>query len=223
MELLDTCDVHLIFLRPGIFTELRLKKKYQTPRSLLSPGSPPEFLNWTAENPENSTNMNKKLADSALLKLYLNIQDRSTTDIPEHDSSIKMELPNTEVKVGNLPAEHDTSSAPTAKESDFTQESLLELLSNPLSLKAQCIQKMMELAIISQLSTLFMTCLDSLSWNENKRFPCSLMLPQTLATKHHVAELEDYSAPTEKLDISGKEEIVLYGNIKVTGRYVIVG
>ena len=80
MELLDTCDVHLIFLRPGIFTELRLKKKYQTPRSSSLTESPPEFPNWTADNLENPTDMNKKL-DSALLKLYLNIQDHSTTGV----------------------------------------------------------------------------------------------------------------------------------------------
>ena len=105
MELLDTCDVHLIFLRPGIFAELILKKKYQTPRSSSLTESPPEFPNWTADSPEKSTDMNKKLADSTLLKLYLNIQDSGTTDVSEHDSSIKMELPNTDVKVGNLPTE----------------------------------------------------------------------------------------------------------------------
>ena len=50
---------------------------------------------------------------------------------------------------------------------------------------------------------------------EWERFPCSLLLPQTLATKHYVAELKDYSAPTEKLNISRNEEVGLYGNIKV--------
>ena len=88
-----------------------------------------------------------------------------------------MELPSTEGKVGNLSTERNTSSVPTDEDSESTQESLLELPSNPSWLKAQCIQKMMELAVIRQPPTLFMTCLDSLSWNENKQFPCSLLLP----------------------------------------------
>ena len=74
---------------------------------------------------------------------------------------------------------------------------------------------MMEQAVIKQPPMLFMTCLDSLSWNENKQFPCSLLLPHTLATKSHIAELENYSAATEMLNISGNENVILYRNIKV--------
>ena len=48
--------------------------------------------------------MNEKLADSALLKLYLNIQDSGMTGVSEHESAINMELPTTDVKVGNAPA-----------------------------------------------------------------------------------------------------------------------
>ena len=148
MELLDACNVHLIFLRPGIFAELILKKKYQISKTPSPNESPPEFPQWTMNNQNKSTDLNKKLADSALLKLYLNIQDSGMTSVSEHETADNMELTTADVKVGNEPANQDTSSDLSDNDNQSTQELLLELPSNPLCLKAQCIQKMMEQAVI---------------------------------------------------------------------------
>ena len=75
MELLDACNMHLILLRPGIFAELVLKKKHSVATLSASKESPPEFPNWTTGMQEKSSELSDKVADSALLKLYLNIQD----------------------------------------------------------------------------------------------------------------------------------------------------
>ena len=47
IELLDACDVHLIFLRPGIFPELVLKKKCSVTKPSASKESLLEFPQWT--------------------------------------------------------------------------------------------------------------------------------------------------------------------------------
>ena len=119
------------------------------------------------------------------------------------------------VKVRNEQNNQDTSFDSSDKNDDSSQESLLELPANPSSLKAQCIQKMIEQAVNNCPPTLLMICLDSLLWNENKCHPCGMQLPRTLATQTLVAELVNYSAPTDQLNISGNEEVLLYGNIRV--------
>ena len=46
-ELLDACDLHLVFLCPGVFGELKLKKKFGRVRPKTSP---PEFLQWASDH-----------------------------------------------------------------------------------------------------------------------------------------------------------------------------
>ena len=74
-QLLDACDLHLIYLRPGIFRELRLKKGKS--RDMLD-SSPPEFPTWTTDMVQGNILDMPRLegfVDSPLLKTYLNIND----------------------------------------------------------------------------------------------------------------------------------------------------
>ena len=252
MELLDACDVHLIFLRPGIFAELVLKKKHFVATRSAQKESPLEFPNWTTGTQEKSADLLDKLADSTPLKLY---EDNIKSETVEQQCSETGETPvisslqndlvevsptedkvnkvptsstpstdslnaitdeeDTSVKVRNSQNNQDTSLASSDKNDDFSYESLLELPANPSSLKAQCIQRIMEQAVNHHPLTLLMICLDSLSWNENKRHPCCMQLPHTLVMQTQVAELVNYSAPVERLNISRNEEVLLYGNIRV--------
>ena len=50
-ELLDICDLKLVFLRPGIFGELKLKRKHGKLPPLIVEHSPPEFPAWTDTQP----------------------------------------------------------------------------------------------------------------------------------------------------------------------------
>ena len=79
-EILDACDLHLIYLHPGVFAKLKLKKKH----GMLSSFSPPEFPEWTSytdscppdkESVNNSTtnNMRDEVDDTVLLNTFLNV------------------------------------------------------------------------------------------------------------------------------------------------------
>ena len=116
MELLDACDVHLIFLHPGIFAKLVLKKKHTAITQSASKGSPPENPQWTMGNQEQTTDITRKLTDSALLKLYLNIQDNNTTDVLQHEkplppspSKASTVLSSTDAQTGTTSSIIDTS------------------------------------------------------------------------------------------------------------------
>ena len=77
-ELLDTCDLHLIYLKPGIFGELLPKKS-----AVFVKQSPPEFPIWYIENTDVSVwtmpNPGKSM-DNELLNMYLNIEDSLMED-----------------------------------------------------------------------------------------------------------------------------------------------
>ena len=115
----------------------------------------------------------------------------------------------------NEPVNQENYPDLTDSNNHSSEESLIELPANPSSLKAQSIQKMMEHAVNVRPTTLLMICLDSLSWNENKYNQCDMKLPHTLATKTHVAELVNCPSSTEQLNLSGTEDVLLYGNIRV--------
>ena len=47
-KLLNSCDLHFVYLKPGLFGELTPKKKIS---EVLPSISPPEFPNWTSDQP----------------------------------------------------------------------------------------------------------------------------------------------------------------------------
>ena len=88
-ELLDACDLHLVFLHPGIIGELKLKKKFGSVRPKTSP---PEFPQWASDHMGTDSDNNEKEAttgndsgtdaiegfkNSTLLKAFLNIPDEN--------------------------------------------------------------------------------------------------------------------------------------------------
>ena len=88
-QLLDACDLHLIYLRPGIFGELTLKKGKST--SMLT-SSPPEFPAWSSNMVQGNILVMPGLegfVDSELLKTYLNINDEGETLDTTANSSMK--------------------------------------------------------------------------------------------------------------------------------------
>ena len=88
-QLLDACDLHLIYLRPGIFGELTLKKGKSM--SMLT-SSPPEFPAWSSDMVQgNILDMPglEGFVDSELLKTYLNINEGETLEATATNSSMK--------------------------------------------------------------------------------------------------------------------------------------
>ena len=81
-ELLDASDVYLVYLRPGIFGELRLKRKYTDVSEL--PISPPEFPAWSNNGDNNTTIVSmpglEGFVDNELLYTYLNIKQSPSED-----------------------------------------------------------------------------------------------------------------------------------------------
>ena len=74
--LLNSCDLHFVYLKPGLFSELVPKKK------VTSSASPPEFPNWTSDQSScvsisQLPGLEGFVGDSALLKTFLNICDNS--------------------------------------------------------------------------------------------------------------------------------------------------
>ena len=80
--LLNSCDLHFVYLKPGLFRELVLKKK------VVSSTSPPEFPNWTSDQTScvsisQLPGLEGFVGDSALLKMFLNICDDSNDTEPD--------------------------------------------------------------------------------------------------------------------------------------------
>ena len=74
--LLNSCDLHFVYLKPGLFGELVPKKKVTLSASL------PEFPNWTSDQSScvsisQLPGLEGFVGDSALLKMFLNICDDS--------------------------------------------------------------------------------------------------------------------------------------------------
>ena len=86
-EILDACDLHLIYLQPGVFAELKLKKKH----GKLDAFSPPKFPEWTSHGSscsgnhqtdhDNLDDTSLDFDQSALLKAFLNIKTLSESSI----------------------------------------------------------------------------------------------------------------------------------------------
>ena len=75
--LLNSCDLHFVYLKPGLFGELTPNKKIS---EMLPSISPPEFPNWTSYQPSTLSfstfpGLEGFVGDSALLRTFLNICD----------------------------------------------------------------------------------------------------------------------------------------------------
>ena len=231
---------------------LVLKKKHHAVAAKSVKESPPEFPEWTSNMEQQSLDMSDKLANSALLKLYLNIKDdtRPTDDdskpladletlqvdhninivttlanvptlttlsgaskkdsIALHSDSNSSDL-NVRNNVQNQPdpvsSEHVQSESKQDYSNHSQEDQQFNLLPSPLMLKTQCIQKMLGHAVIDRPPTLLMSCIDFLSWDDKMHYPCFMKLPRTMSTKTHVAELQSYSPPTDRLNISSSDTL----------------
>ena len=82
--LLNSCDLHFVYLKPGLLGELSPKKNVS---KLVLSTSPPEFPNWTSD--QTSVSISKFpglegfIGDSALLRTFLNICDDSDDTGPD--------------------------------------------------------------------------------------------------------------------------------------------
>ena len=63
-------------------------------------------------------------------------------------------------------------------------------VSTPVSLSAICIQALVAATQIEKPPTLFVTCVDIISWNQPQRYRASLILPFSMKTASCIAELQ---------------------------------
>ena len=132
--LLDCCDLHLVYLHPGIFAQLRLKKRRNIQKS------PPEFPNWSKdESSENMGDVGFTSYNNFLLHHFQN----PTDPVSEDNSGSKGG--NENMKGGNVPTIDKTSSnEPSSQETEITTVSPVH---NPTSLKSACLQIMVGSAL----------------------------------------------------------------------------
>ena len=131
---LDCCDLHFVYLRPGIFAQLRLKKHRSTQRS------PPEFPeSTTSESPRNTEDSGSISANTSLQHHSLN----PTIPLCEDDSGRKGE--NRTMKGGNVPTTSTTQSTELA--TDEPDPTSTFPTQNPITLKSACLQTMVGSAL----------------------------------------------------------------------------
>ena len=111
-EILDVCDVHLAFLHPGAFGELKLKKCCGTlPSPSLDP-SPPEFPAWsnTVQSIPDTSGL-QGFVNCDILQAYLNIKpepialarDSVVYDVTE-STNISLPLTGANTSTADMPA-----------------------------------------------------------------------------------------------------------------------
>ena len=110
---LDVCDLKLVFLRPGIFGELKLKKKHGQLPPLIVEHSPPEFPTWT-DDAHGAISMVTYIPDLA-----------STMDMTEQEVRIKQEEPPQQDPTG-MSLRVETTSAESVNISDTPQTVLIK-------------------------------------------------------------------------------------------------
>ena len=132
--LLYCCDLHLVYLRPGIFAQLRLKKHHNTLKS------PPEFPNWTKD--ESSKSMGD-VGFTSYNNFLLHHFQNPTNPVSEDNSGSKGG--NENMKGGNVPTVDKTiRDELSPQEADITPALPVY---NLTSLKAACLQIMVGSAL----------------------------------------------------------------------------
>ena len=233
-ELLDVCDLHFIYLRPGIFAELRPKKRIR-----MRKPSPPEFPHWSASGDHDHDNMRgaEEFVNSPLLQMYLNCktdgdiqsEDNMSVDFlriqteNNNETAPKIPIdstsnttnegnvykdtgttPSTVTKEGNIVLATDGCNVddtisdedqwlyhmdtPAAAHPIALNSSTPDLI-NPISLKECCTQVLLRHCEPTTPPSLFQLCMDIIAWDPIINYPCSLVLPRTIATHSHIIEL----------------------------------
>ncbi len=240
-ELLDVCDLKLVFLRPGIYGELKLKRKFGQGTTLILEHSPPEFPAFSESQLEvfNLPDLSG-FVDSSLLNTFLNIKQEPDDTYAQTDEQLTIEYgesgsENALLKVEtNTGSEEDIAASvePLKEETPATVEPLVvnpklpAILHNPtvllnlhdsysvISLKEISVQKIVHSCIKSCPPTLMELCADLISWNVDVKFPGTLQLPFSLRTAHQIAVLQRIPIRnTEHVGARSKE--VFFGHLMI--------
>ena len=142
-EILDACDLHFIYLRPGVFAELKLKKKHGT----LTSFSPLKFPEWTMNadcpnhdeddsiDPTDRDTSDIKADNLALIRVFLNIEKQM-------EQAVKGR--NTEPKDDHKDADSKTDPINDVDHQDIVVITVPDpTIQSPISLKENCIQSLL--------------------------------------------------------------------------------
>ena len=204
--LLDCCDLHLVYLCPGIFAQLWLKKRCNIQKS------PPEFPNWSKD--ELSENMGDKGFTSYNNFLPHHFQN-PTNPVNEDNSGSKGGNKNT--KGGNVHTIDKTSSnEPSSQETEITP---VLPIHNPTSLISACLQIMVGSALRTvKPMSLFAECVDYMSWHPETHYPSGMKLPCSLQIHDKIAELQRISTLPHQKHLTVYHQVKLYDDVKVDSR-----
>ena len=218
-EILARCDLHLVYIRPGIFGELKLKKKYGDTIPLISP---PEFPAWSTDV-NTSTAENSMLENSSanLLSTFLNIYPETGISNLTNgcDSSMIINAGNAvstnDIIGGNVVP---TQATPTEDNTTITNSTWMDntqngeklhrneaILSdeviltgsnrlNPIKLKENCIYTIANSIKNGKPPFLMELCADAMSWSPHISYRCNLTLPKTASTQHIKFKLKRMNA-----------------------------
>ena len=193
-----TCS--LCSFHPEVFGELELKRHHGQLPPLIVEHSPLEFPAWTNNPSKDITNITympnvEGFADNDLLNPYLNIKQepeenteatQPLTGVKNDSSVFNTELPLTSTNEP-VSSEHETEpnadtpmrnnemSVMVNTDDDVRQER--EVTLNPISLKENCSQILLNNCRTSSFATLFYMCTDYIAWNLNVMYSCSMILP----------------------------------------------
>ena len=197
--ILDVCDLHFIYLCPGIFVELKLKRKHGT----LSSFSPPEFPEWTFQGDSYSedralldsmTNISEPSTcdDNALLHAFLNINDTTDSNIPGGNQDKNAAPPSASDNHSQGIADINSCNSQdigTNHSIDLNITIGYEVTLNPCSLKETCLQCLSSNVRSLKPPSFFKLSIDYMAWNSTKRFNCSMSLPKSTFTINTAIEL----------------------------------
>ena len=186
-SILDACDLHLVYLHPGIFGALQLKKCHGS----LTSFSPPEFPDWSKNLPINNSD-SSPTNSTAVDPTTENTVTMDYLDIMESTLANDKNL-NVGVKGGNISPDSNgnTASNNTGSTQDHTPlQPILQLQrETPITLKECCCQVLISSCVLEHPSTLFFTCRNFISWQPGIAYNCSMVLPHHMNTPTYMMEL----------------------------------
>ena len=203
---LDCCDLHFVYLRPGIFAQLWLKKCHIKQRS------PPEFPEWTqCESPRNTEDNGSISANTSLINHSLNPTKPVSGDDGDNKGG------NKTMKGGNIPTTGTAHLKELAAEVSTPPPTFPT--QTPISLKSACLQTMVGCALrpVKPMS-LFAECVDYMSWHTEVYYQSSMQLPCSLQIQDKVAELQRISTLPKCEHVTVYHQVKLYDNVKVDSR-----